>query len=74
MDENRSKLTDLFKDQFNETIYKQEQHQTILMGLLANEWIERAKLLPDPDPLFGNIWHHGEVAICNLPFLSNTQK
>ncbi len=70
MDENRLKLTDLFKDQFNETIYKQEQHQTILMDLLANEWIERAKKLPDPKPLFGNIWHQGEVAF----LFSNTGK
>ncbi len=69
MDKNTGKLADLLKDQFNEIISKPET-QNILMGLLANEWIERAKLLPDPKPLFGNIWHQSEVAI----LFSNTGK
>ena len=70
MDENKSKLTDLLKDQFNESISKIENNQTILMDLLANEWIEQAKNFPDPKPLFGTIWHQGEVAF----LFSNTGK
>lgn len=69
MDENTSKLTDLLNDQFNETLTIQE-NKTILIDLSANEWIERAKQLPDPKPLFGNIWHQGEVAF----LFSNTGK
>ena len=50
MDENKSKLTDLFKNQFNESVTKLDNNQTILMDLLANEWIEQAKIFPDPKP------------------------
>ena len=70
MDENKSKLTDLFKNQFNESVTKLDNNQTILMDLLANEWIQHAKKLPDPKPLFGSIWHQGEVAF----LFSNTGK
>ena len=70
MDENKSKLTDLFKNQFNESVTKLDNNQTILMDLLANEWIQQAKKLPDPKPLFGSIWHQGEVAF----LFSNTGK
>lgn len=70
MDENKSKLTDLLDDQFNTTVSKHKNNQTILMDLLANEWIERAKGIPDPKPLFGTIWHQGEVAF----LFSNTGK
>ena len=70
MDENKSKLTDILDDQFNITVSKHKNNQTILMDLLANEWIERAKRFPDPKPLFGTIWHQGEVAF----LFSNTGK
>ena len=69
MDDKKTKLTDLLSNQFNTTISTSDNN-TVLMDLLANEWIQRAKLLPDPKPLFGNIWHQGEVAI----LFSNTGK
>ena len=46
------------------------EENNILMEKCANEWIEQAKKLPNPRPLFGNIWHEGEVAI----LFSNTGK
>ncbi len=62
-------LSALMDSQFNHTISKTKEF-TILMDHLANEWIEIAKKLPNPKPLFGNIWHQGEVAF----LFSNTGK
>ena len=48
----------------------QKQRKDILMKKLANEWLEIGSKLPDPKPLFGTIWHQGEVGI----LFSNTGK
>ena len=69
MNKNASNLIDLFESQFNETISINKNYN-ILMDLLANEWIAKAKKLPDPKPIFGTIFHEGEVAI----LFSNTGK
>ena len=69
MNKNASNLIDLFESQFNETISINKNYN-ILMDLLANEWIIKAKKLPDPKPIFGTIFHEGEVAI----LFSNTGK
>ncbi|MGP1994059.1 AAA family ATPase [Zobellia laminariae] len=42
----------------------------ILMDKMANEWLKIASKIEDPKPLFGNIWHQGEVGI----LFSNTGK
>lgn len=44
--------------------------KNVLMDKMANEWLEIASKLEDPKPLFGNIWHQGEVGI----LFSNTGK
>ena len=62
MNKNASNLIDLFESQFNETISINKNYN-ILMDLLANEWIAKAKKLPDPKPIFGTIFHEGEVGI-----------
>lgn len=69
MNKNALKLTDLLDSQFNDTISIKKNYN-ILMDLLANEWIVKAKKLPDPKPIFGTIFHEGEVAI----LFSNTGK
>lgn len=35
----------------------------ILMEKMANEWLQIASKIKNPKPLFGNIWHQGEVGI-----------
>ncbi|WP_175623369.1 AAA family ATPase [Chryseobacterium schmidteae] len=69
MDKKPNRLTDLSDGQFNSAVSSSNEIN-ILMDHLANEWIELAKKLPNPKPLFGNIWHQGEVAI----LFSNTGK
>ena len=69
MDKKTNRLTDLLDGQFN-SVVSNSNEINILMDHLANEWIELAKKLPNPKPLFGNIWHQGEVAI----LFSNTGK
>ncbi|MDG1730964.1 MAG: AAA family ATPase [Algibacter sp.] len=49
---------------------KNNKSKNILMDKMANEWLEIASKIPDPKPLFGNIWHQGEVGI----LFSNTGK
>lgn len=44
--------------------------RNILKDKTANEWLEIGSKIPDPKPLFGNIWHEGEVGI----LFSNTGK
>lgn len=46
------------------------QQKNILTDKTANEWLEIGSKIPDPKPLFGNIWHQGEVGI----LFSNTGK
>lgn len=62
-------LVNLLDDQFN-SIVSNSNGVNILIDHSANEWMEIAKKLPNPAPLFGNIWHQGEVAI----LFSNTGK
>ena len=68
MEQNNESLSKIFDKQFNQSINNREIN--ILMDKLANEWIEIAKRLPNPKPLFGNIFHQGEVGI----LFSNTGK
>tara|TARA_B100002049_G_C16083980_1_gene378430 strand:+ start:1636 stop:2640 length:1005 start_codon:yes stop_codon:yes gene_type:complete len=44
--------------------------RNILMDKLANEWLKIASRIDSPKPLFGNMWHQGEVGI----LFSNTGK
>lgn len=44
--------------------------KNILTDKTANEWLELGSKIPDPKPLFSNIWHQGEVGI----LFSNTGK
>ncbi|WP_157691892.1 AAA family ATPase [Polaribacter sp. KT25b] len=44
--------------------------RNILTDKTANEWLEIGSRIIDPKPLFGNIWHQGEVGI----LFSNTGK
>lgn len=46
------------------------KNKNILKDKTANEWLEIGSKIPDPKPLFGNIWHEGEVGI----LFSNTGK
>lgn len=62
MDKKSSRLSDLLDSQFNHVV-SNSQNINILMDHLANEWIIMAKKQPNPKPLFGSIWHEGEVAI-----------
>jgi predicted ATP-dependent serine protease len=39
------------------------RNKNILMDKMANEWLEIASKLENPKPLFGNIWHQGEVGV-----------
>ena len=39
------------------------EKKNILIDKLANEWLEIASKLDNPKPLFGSIWHQGEVGI-----------
>lgn len=61
MEKRTTELSKIFDNQFNQSI--KEQQINILMDRLANEWLEIAKKIPNPKPLFGNIIHEGEVAI-----------
>lgn len=65
----KNQLTQILEGQFNKSIPNSKEIN-ILMDHLANEWIDLAKKLPNPQPIFGNIWHQGEVAI----LFSNTGK
>ena len=42
---------------------KKNKNKNILMDKMANEWLEIASKLENPKPLFGNIWHQGEVGV-----------
>lgn len=46
------------------------KNNQILIDKMVNEWIEIGAKIPSPKPLFGNIWHEGEVGI----LFSNTGK
>ena len=46
------------------------KNNQILIDRMVNEWIEIGAKIPSPKPLFGNIWHEGEVGI----LFSNTGK
>lgn len=65
----KNQLTQILDGQFNK-IVSNSNEINILMDHLANEWIDLAKKLPNPQSIFGNIWHQGEVAI----LFSNTGK
>lgn len=66
-----NELSKIFETEFNNPTKSDNKIETnILMDYLANEWIEIAKKLPNPEPLFGSIWHQGEVGI----LFSNTGK
>lgn len=69
MEKKTVELSKIFDNQFNKSV-TEHQDINILMNLIANEWIERAKKLLNPKPLFGNFWHQGEIAI----LFSNTGK
>lgn len=47
-----------------------KKNNQILIDKMVNEWIEIGAKIPSPKPLFGNIWHEGEVGI----LFSNTGK
>ena len=61
MEQNNESLSKIFDKQFNQSINNREIN--ILMDKLANEWIEIAKRLPNPKPLFGNIFHLLEIML-----------
>jgi len=64
--------------EINEEILKKSKNNiqigakktNILMDKLAKEWMHIGSQIKDPKPLFGSIWHQGEVAI----LFSNTGK
>lgn len=69
MSNTKKQLNNILDAEFNSSI-SNKPNENILMDHLANEWLEIAKKLPNPKPLFGNIWHQGEVGI----LFSNTGK
>jgi RecA-family ATPase len=56
-----------FENQTITNIIKSEKQSTISLGILnakkANEWLEEARLRPNPKKLFGEFWFENEVCI-----------
>ena len=49
---------------------KKSDYKNILTDKTANEWLKIGSKIPNPKPLFGSMWHQGEVGI----LFSNTGK
>lgn len=63
MKNNVLRLNEIINEDNNIPVSKKDNQINILMDKLANEWIEDAKKIPNPKPLFGSIMHEGEVGI-----------